>query len=95
MLKLIFKGLVYGFFGMIIYYIMKTLFAFSISFYIINNQSYILDSIANYVFNLYNDITLTVFVANICNSWSNWCFKNEFFKRTGSLTKLQKAMGHS
>ena len=60
MLKLIFKGLVYGFFGMVIYYIMKTLFAFSISFYIINN-AYILD-IANYVFNLYNDITLIVFV---------------------------------
>ena len=60
MLKLIFKGLVYGFFGIVIYYIIKTLFAFSISFYIINNP-YILE-IANYVFTLYNDITLTVFV---------------------------------
>ena len=81
MLKLIFKGLVYGFFGMVIYYIMKTLFAFSISFYIINN-AYILD-IANYVFNLYNDITLTVFVVTFAIVGATGVLRKKSVKEQG------------
>ena len=81
MLKLIFKGLVYGFFGMVIYFIMKTLFAFSISFYIINNP-YILE-IANYIFNLYNDITLTVFVVTFAIVGATGVLRTKSLKKQG------------